>query len=106
LVGVSIAKGLLFDLIGTVSGGSLPPMLSTLGDWITGVVALWAILSGVMMSVLGVVALYAYNRIRQGDLRTGGIIAIIVGVIMLATTHWLPGILTLVGGVLCYISGQ
>ena len=54
--------------------------------------------------VLGIVAIYAYTRVRAGQIKTGGTIATILGVIMLVTMGWLSGIITLVGGILCYTS--
>ena len=56
--------------------------------------------------VLGIIAVYAYTRVKSGRVQNGGLIAIIVGVIMLLSSHWLMGILTLVGGILCYTSGE
>jgi len=38
------------------------------------------------------------------DVKNGGVIAVILSVIILATMSWLPGIVTLIGGVLCYTS--
>jgi len=54
--------------------------------------------------VLGIIAIYAYTRVKSGRVQNGGLIAIIVGIIMLVSNHWLMGILTLVGGILCYAS--
>lgn len=54
--------------------------------------------------VLGIIAIYAYTRVRAGQIKTGGTIATILGVIMLVTVGWLSGIITLVGGILCYTS--
>ena len=54
--------------------------------------------------VLGIIAIYAYTRVRAGQIKTGGTIATILGVIMLVTAGWLSGIITLVGGILCYTS--
>jgi len=54
--------------------------------------------------VLGIIAIYAYTRVRAGQIKTGGTIATILGVIMLITTGWVSGIITLVGGILCYTS--
>lgn len=54
--------------------------------------------------VLGIITIYAYMRIRMGHIRTGGTIATILGVVMLVTAGWLSGIITLVGGILCYTS--
>lgn len=54
--------------------------------------------------ILGAVAIYAYNKARKGEFKGGGLIAIVTAVIMLITMSWLPGILTLIGGILCYAS--
>lgn len=68
--------------------------------WIRGFI----VAAAVIWIVLAIAALYAYSRVRSGAIRSGGTIAIVVGVIMLVTTHWLIGIITLVGGILCYTS--
>ena len=53
--------------------------------------------------VLGIAAIYAYTRAKH-DLKNGGLIAIVVGIVMMATTNWFTGVITLVGGVICYTS--
>ncbi len=68
--------------------------------WIRGFMIAGAIIS----IVLGIVAFYAYKRVKGGEVKSGGTIAIIIGVIMLLTMNWLPGIITLIGGILCYTS--
>ena len=68
--------------------------------WIVGLITIEAIVA----IVLGIVAFYAYTRVKAGEFKSGGLVAIIAAVIMLATTHWIPGIVTLVGGILCYTS--
>jgi len=65
--------------------------------WLTAVRAAVGVL-------LGIIAIYAYTRVRVGQIKTGGTIATILGVIMLVTMGWLSGIITLVGGILCYTS--
>lgn len=62
------------------------------------------IIGSTVSIVLGIVAIYAYTRVKGGKARSGAIIAIIVGIIMLVTTHWLTGVITLAGGVICYVS--
>jgi uncharacterized membrane protein len=62
------------------------------------------VIGAIASIILGVVAIYAYTRVKTGKVQNGGLIAIIVGIIMMASTHWLVGILTLVGGILCYTS--
>lgn len=69
-------------------------------NWIAGFMMVGAVIS----VVLGIIAIYTYNRVRGGDIKTGGTIAIILGVVMLVTMSWLSGIITLVGGILCYTS--
>lgn len=60
---------------------------------------------GALVSIiLGAVAIYAYKKVRDGEPKGGGLMAIVTAVIMLVTMSWLPGILTLIGGVLCYAS--
>ena len=54
--------------------------------------------------VLGIITIYAYTRIRAGQIKTGGTIAAILGVIMLAISGWISGVVTLIGGILCYTS--
>jgi len=62
------------------------------------------VIGAIASIILGVVAIYAYTRVKTGKVQNGGLIAIIVGIIMMASIHWLVGILTLVGGILCYTS--
>jgi ribosomal protein L40E len=70
-------------------------------NWIMGFILIRALL-GV---VLGILAIYAYLRLRTGDLKTGGIIAIAAGVLMFVVGGgFLSGLITLVGGILCYTS--
>ncbi|MCW3974662.1 MAG: zinc ribbon domain-containing protein [Candidatus Bathyarchaeota archaeon] len=69
------------------------------GDWILGL-AIGAIIS----IILGILAIYVYGKIRAGEVRSGGTIAIVIGIIMLVTMNWLPGFVTLIGGILCYTS--
>lgn len=71
-----------------------------IGQWILGFMVAGAIIS----IVLGIGAIYAYKKVSAGDVRNGGIIAIVLSVIMLVTGNWLPGIITLIGGLLCYAS--
>jgi len=63
-----------------------------------------AIAGAVISIVLGILAIYSYNRVKGGDIKNGGLIAIILGVVMIATASWLPGVITLLGGILCYTS--
>ena len=70
-------------------------------DWIMGFILVRAVL-GV---VLGIVAIYAYMRLRAGDLKTGGTIAIIAGVLLFVSGGgFISGLITLIGGILCYTS--
>jgi len=62
------------------------------------------VIGAIASIILGVVAIYAYTRVKTGKVQNGGLIAIIVGIIIMASTHWLVGILTLVGVILCYTS--
>jgi len=62
------------------------------------------IAGAIISMVLGTLAIYAYNKVKRGDIKNGEMIAIILGVIMLTTANWLPRIITLIGGILCYTS--
>jgi hypothetical protein len=79
-------------------GGWNGPMV--FGGWMMGFMVGAAIIS----IVLGILAIFAYRKVRSGEVKNGGIIAIILGVIMLVTMNWLQGIIILIGGVLCYTS--
>ncbi len=60
---------------------------------------------GVIVSlVLGIIAIYAYTRVKRGKVKNGGLIAIVVGIMMLLSTNWIAGVMTLVGGIICYVS--
>lgn len=93
--------------------GMMRGWMEVLGMWGMREMPFWPILDWVIWFtvaraavsvVLGIIAIYAYTRIRAGQIKTGGTIAIIIGVIMLVTAGWLSGIITLVGGILCYTS--
>jgi hypothetical protein len=60
------------------------------------------VIGAIVTIVLGIITIYAYTLIKNEKVQNGGLIAIIVAIIMLVSTHWLAGILTLVGGILCY----
>ncbi|MGQ9544024.1 MAG: zinc ribbon domain-containing protein [Candidatus Bathyarchaeia archaeon] len=70
------------------------------GGWFVGFMTVRASVS----LVLGLVAVYSYSKIVRGDLKVGGIIAVVAGVLMLVTMSWLPGVMVLIGGVLCHAS--
>jgi uncharacterized YccA/Bax inhibitor family protein len=70
------------------------------GGWIFGFMAMGIIIS----IILGILAFYAYRKIRAGEIKNGGTIAIILGIAMLLTMNWLAGFVTLIGGILCYTS--
>jgi len=77
-------------------------------SWPTGLLNVFAallILGFVVAIVAGIVSIYAYTRVRAGEVKNGGLIALVMGVIMLLTMNWFPGIITVVGGALCYGSG-
>jgi ribosomal protein L40E len=70
-------------------------------NWIMGFIFFRAVL-GV---VLGIVVIYAYIRLRAGDLKTGGTIAIVAGVLLFVSGGGvISGLLALVGGIFCYTS--
>lgn len=71
-----------------------------MGRWMMGFIFAGAVIS----IILGIVTIYAYTRVRAGEIRSAGTIVIVLGVIMLLTMNWLTGLLTLVGGILCYTS--
>ncbi len=71
-----------------------------MSNWILGFI----IVSAVISIILGIVAIYAYKKVRGDEIKTGSTIAIILGVLMLVTMSWLPGIITIIGGILCYTS--
>jgi hypothetical protein len=56
--------------------------------------------------VFGVVAVAAYTWVKRGRVREGGLVAIMAGVAMIASLHWIPGIITAIGGALCYNSPE
>lgn len=80
--------------------GRIGALMPHMARWILGFMIIGAIVS----VVLGIIAIYAYTRVKGGKARSGGLIAIVVGIIMLVSTHWVVGVITLVGGVICYLS--
>ena len=71
---------------------------------ITGWIIGFMVIGTVISIILGIIAIYAYERVKGGDVKGGGTVAIIVSVIMLLTMNWLAEIITLIGGILCYNS--
>lgn len=63
-------------------------------------------LIAVAFLVLGLVwmllALFARSLIRQGDLEKGGVVAVVVGVLMILTGGLVSGLLVVVGGILAW----
>jgi len=80
--------------------GRIDLIVPYMARWILG----FMIIGTIVIIILGIIAIYAYTRVKGGKVENGGLIAIIVGAIMLVSMHWIPGIITLIGGVLCYKS--
>jgi ribosomal protein L40E len=78
----------------------LPFFVLGMWNWIMGLVLVGALIS----VVLGILAVYAFTRVRRGDVKAGGAIGIIAGVILLVTGGPISGVVTIIGGVLCYTS--
>jgi hypothetical protein len=91
----------LFETIVVLLGGR-SVTLPHLAEGILMFVAIGALVT----IILGVVSIYAYTLIKNGKLRSGGLAAIAAGAGMVATLHWIPGIVTIIGGVLCYNSSK
>lgn len=95
-------------------GGMMGGWMSEMGGWggmnggwnmpFYGWIRVFTMIGAIVSIVLGIIAILAWQRVKVGEVKNGGIIAIIVGVLMLFTMSWLPGIITLVGGILCYTS--
>jgi hypothetical protein len=75
-------------------------IIPNIARWTLGFMTIGAIAS----IILGIIAIYAYTRVKGGKVRNGGLIAIVVGIIMLVSIHWIVGVITLVGGILCHVS--
>jgi hypothetical protein len=67
-------------------------------------IVMFILVSSVVTIILGALAMVAYTYVRSGSVKEGGRAALVVGVAMIATSHFVPGILTMIGGVLCYSS--
>ena len=80
--------------------GRFASLMPHMARWMLG----FMIIGSIVSVVLGIIAIYAYSRAKGGKVRSGAIIAIVVGIIMLVSIHWLVGVITLVGGVICYLS--
>lgn len=87
-------------LSGVARMPEVPFMPLAIWNWIMGFMLFGAVIS----VVLGIFGIYAYMRVKGGDVKTGGTIGIIAGVILLVTGGLLTGIITLIGGILCYTS--
>lgn len=92
-----------FEAIGVwIIGGGSALAIPHLPAFIVFFVAVGAIAT----IVFGVVAVSAYTWVRRGRAREGGLVAIMAGVAMIASLHWIPGIITAIGGALCYNSND
>ncbi len=88
------------------------------GVWITGsggalaiphlpaFVVVFVAVGAIATVLFGIIAVSAYTWVRRGEVREGGLVAIMAGTAMIASLHWIPGIITVFGGVLCYNSNQ
>jgi hypothetical protein len=90
----------------------------SVGGWIMGggsglairhlppVIMLFIGVGAIATVAFGALAVSAYTWVRRGNLRDGGLVAILAGVAMISTVHWIPGFITVIGGTLCYRSRQ
>ena len=95
-------RGILTTALSRVTTNSGFPFLPVaILNWIMGFILIRAVL----VVVLGIVVIYAYIRLRTGDLKTGGTIAIVAGVLLFVSSGgFISGLLVLVGGIFCYTS--
>jgi len=92
-----LIRGIL-SAVARTSG--VPFFVLGMWDWIMGLVLVGAVIS----VVLGILTVYAFMRVRKGDVKIGGTIGIVAGVILLVTGGALSGIIAIIGGILCYTS--
>jgi branched-subunit amino acid permease len=90
----------------------------TVGVWITGsgsaltiprlpaFIEFFVAVGALATIAFGVIAISAYTWVKRGRVREGGLVAIMAGVAMIAGLHWIPGIITAIGGALCYNSPE
>ena len=102
VVVIPLIRGILTTTLSRVTINSGFPFLPVaILNWVMGFILIRAVL-GV---VLGIVVIYAYIRLRAGDLKTGGTIAIVAGVLLFVSGGgFISGLLALVGGIFCYTS--
>lgn len=80
--------------------GGFGGMLGGSGGLIAGMM-----LAGAAVGLIGgVLAVYVWTRMKMGNVKNLGAFAIVLGAVMLMTTHFLSGILVLIGGILSYTS--
>jgi len=102
VVVIPLIRGILTTTLSRVTINSGFPFLPVaILNWVMGFILIRAVL-GV---VLGIVVIYAYIRLRAGDPKTGGTIAIVAGVLLFVSGGgFISGLLALVGGIFCYTS--
>ena len=61
-------------------------------------------IGAIVAIIVGILAIIGYMKIKGRSMKNGALIAIIAAIIMLVTTNWIPGIITLIGGIICYAS--
>jgi hypothetical protein len=89
----------LFEKIGEwlLTGGTSPALGS-----VASAIVLFILIGAVATMIFGALTIYAYTLIRRGQIRSGGMLAIATGVAMIVTLHWMAGVITVIGAVLCY----
>jgi hypothetical protein len=89
--------GAWFERIGTWimgSGNQSGMVIPHIAESILFFVAIGAIAT----IIFGAVAIVAYTQVRRGKVGQGGLAAILAGVAMVASLHWILGIITMIGG--------
>ncbi|WP_455364237.1 hypothetical protein [[Eubacterium] cellulosolvens] len=94
----------------------LGELFEEVGSWVLGIrglswvphlalsILLFIMIGAIVTIICGALAIYAYTWVKRGKMKEGGLAAIMVGVVMVVTLHWIPGIVTIIGGALCYMS--
>jgi hypothetical protein len=100
--------GVLLERLGSliISNYSESDFCINIAPHLTNWIIIFITIGAIFTIILGIISIYAYTMVKRGKLRSGGLLATVAGVGMFATIHWIPGFITIIGGVLCYTSSK
>jgi len=99
---LSLVFPILFAATFATIGAALVAAIPGWGSIPGAVFGLLSIVVFVLGAIWAAAAWYARGRIQRGDLEGGGMVAMVVGVLMFFTGHFIAGPLVAIGGVMAW----